>query len=42
VSNWISDVAVHFTAMGVFSDTQVVPIDHPLVMEAPTRAACAA
>jgi hypothetical protein len=34
-------VTVHFNALGVFSDTQSVPLDQMFVLHGPTRTACA-
>jgi len=35
-------VTLHFTTLSVFSDTQAVALDQPLVMRGPTKAACTA
>ncbi len=33
-------VTVRFTTLGIFSDTQTVPLEEPFVMQGPTHAAC--
>lgn len=41
-STWTNGVTVHFTTMGVFSDSETAALNQPFVLQAPTRAACAA
>lgn len=41
-TTWTEGVTVHFTTMGVFLDSETVALNQPFVLQAPTRAACAA